>query len=65
MAVAAEQVSIAAGLARAQLSSKETACIKRHMIRIASRAFDTAIEKMSALPPAERDRIARWLLGEL
>ncbi|MDE0265179.1 MAG: hypothetical protein OXJ37_22460 [Bryobacterales bacterium] len=35
------------------------------MIRIVSRAFDTAIEKMSALPPEEQDRIAQWLLGEL
>ena len=30
-----------------------------------SRAFDTAIEKMSALPPEEQDRFAQWLLGEL
>ncbi len=30
-----------------------------------SRAFDTAIEKMSALPPEVQDRIAQWLLGEL
>ena len=30
-----------------------------------SRAFDTAIEKMLALPPEEQDRIAQWLLGEL
>ena len=35
------------------------------MIRIVSRAFDTAIEKMSALPPEEQDRIAQRLLGEL
>lgn len=33
--------------------------------RIVSRVLDTAIEKMSALPPEEQDRIARWLLGEL
>ena len=30
-----------------------------------SRAFDTAIEKMLALPPEEQGRIAQWLLGEL
>ena len=30
-----------------------------------NRAYDTAIEKMSALPPEEQDRIARWILGEL
>ena len=41
------------------------ACINTHIIRIVSRAFDTAIEKMSALPPEEQDRIAQWLLGEL
>ena len=34
-------------------------------IRIVSRGFDTAIEKMSAFPPEEQDRIAQWLLGEL
>ena len=39
--------------------------LNTHIIRIVSRAFDTAIEKMSALPPEERDRIAQWLLGEL
>ena len=33
-------------------------------IRIVSRASDTAIEKMSALPPEEQDRIAQWLFGE-
>jgi len=36
-----------------------------HIIRIVSRVFDTAIEKMSALPPEEQDRIAQWFLGEL
>ena len=36
-----------------------------YMVRIVSRAFDTALEKMSALPPEEQDRIAQWLLGEL
>ena len=41
------------------------ACINPHIIRIVSRAFDTAIEKMSALPPEEQDRIAQWLLDEL
>ena len=41
------------------------ACMDTRMIRIVSRAFDTAIEKMSALPPEEQDRIAQWLLGEL
>ncbi|MYB53546.1 MAG: hypothetical protein F4X77_15320 [Acidobacteriia bacterium] len=30
-----------------------------------SRAFHTAIEKISALPPEEQDRISRWILGEL
>lgn len=30
-----------------------------------SRAFDTAMEKMSALPREEQDRIAQWLLDEL
>ena len=41
------------------------AFIKPHMIRIVSQALDTAIEKMSALPPEVQDRIARWVLGEL
>ena len=39
--------------------------LNTHMSRIVSRAIDTAIEKMSALPPEEQDRIAQWLLGEL
>lgn len=39
--------------------------LNAHIIRDVSRAFDTAIEKMSALPPEEQDRIAQWLLGEL
>ncbi|MDE0104619.1 MAG: hypothetical protein OXN89_19770 [Bryobacterales bacterium] len=30
-----------------------------------SRAFDTVIERVSALPPEEQDRIARWILGEM
>ena len=30
-----------------------------------SRAFETVIERVSALPPAEQDRIARWILGEM
>jgi len=30
-----------------------------------SRPYDIAIEKMSALPHEEQDRIARWILGEL
>ena len=30
-----------------------------------SQALDTAIKKMSALPPEEQDRIAQWPLGEL
>ena len=41
------------------------ACINTHIIRTVSRAFDTAMEKMSALPPEEQDRIALWLLDEL
>lgn len=41
------------------------ACVDTQTIRIVRRAFDTAIEKMSALPPEEQDRIAQWLLGEL
>ena len=36
-----------------------------HIIRIVSEALDTAIKKVSALPPEEQDRIAQWLLGEL
>ncbi len=36
-----------------------------HIIRIVSRALDTAIAKMSVLPPEEQDQIAQWLLGEL
>ncbi len=39
--------------------------LNTHMSRIVSRAIDTAIEKMSALPPEEQDRISQWLLGEL
>ena len=39
--------------------------IRTPIIRIVIRAFDTAIEKMSALPAEEQDRIARWLLAEL
>ena len=38
---------------------------KTHIICIVTRTLDTAIEKMSALPPEEQDRIARWLLSEL
>ena len=30
-----------------------------------SRAFETVIERVSALPTAEQDRIARWILGEM
>ena len=41
------------------------ALIETHIIGIVIRTLDTAIEKMSALPPEEQDRIARWLLGEL
>lgn len=41
------------------------AYINTHMIRIVSRAFDTAMERMSALPPEEHDRIAQSLLDEL
>ena len=39
--------------------------LNTHMIRNVSRTLDTAIEKMSALPPEDLERIARWLLGEL
>lgn len=35
------------------------------MICIVIRAIDRAIEKMSALPPEEQERIARWVLAEL
>ena len=30
-----------------------------------SRVLDTVVEKMSALPSEEQDRIAQWILAEL
>jgi hypothetical protein len=35
------------------------------IIDIMTRTLDDAIAKISALPPEEQDRIARWLLDEL
>jgi hypothetical protein len=44
----------------------ELGCIPEHCILNAmTRALDTAIAKLSALPAEEQDRIARWLLDEL
>lgn len=37
----------------------------KRIIDIMTRTLDDAIAKISALPPEEQDRIARWLLDEL
>ena len=37
----------------------------RVIITIMARTLDDVIAKILALPPEEKDRIARWVLGEL
>ena len=39
--------------------------VPERIINMMTRTLDDAIAKISALPPEEQDRIARWLLEEL
>jgi hypothetical protein len=43
----------------------EIGAVPSRILRVMTRALDTAIEKLSRLPADEQDRIAHWVLEEL